>query len=145
MQLNAIRGMSVERQVQYDTIIKLLILVKVAVKQPEQYFPFTMPFVVTLLYKAVTLVVVMHIAIRVCVFQDWRKVPAFPVIVLFSVLAFSALLVHHRIMDNSFAKAFYCSLNLLAQYRFLWDEAKAQGTIGVEKKGMRPQTCKHPN
>ena len=32
-----------------------------------------------------------------------------------------------------------------AQYRFLWDEAKAQGTIGVEKKGMRPQTCKHPN
>ena len=113
MQLNTVREMSIERQVQYDTIIKLLILVKVAVKQPEQYFPFTMPFVVTLLYKAVTLVVVMHIAIRVCVFQDWRKVPAFPVIVLFSVLAFSALLVHHRIIDKSFGKAFYCSLNLL--------------------------------
>lgn len=113
MQLNTVREMSIERQVQYDTIIKLLILVKVAVKQPEQYFPFTMPFVVTLLYKAVTLVVVMHIAIRVCVFQDWRKVPAFPVIVLFSGLAFSALLVHHRIIDKSFGKAFYCSLNLL--------------------------------
>ena len=35
--------------------------------------------------------------------------------------------------------------NFKAQYRFLWDEAKAQGTIGVEKKGMRPQTCTHPN
>lgn len=112
MQLNAIRGMSVERQVQYDTIIKLLILVKVAVKQPEQYFPFTMPFVVTLLYKAVTLVVVMHVAIRVCVFQDWRKVPAFPVIVLFSVFAFIALLVHHRRMDISFTMASYCILHL---------------------------------
>jgi O-antigen ligase len=112
MQLNAIRGMSVERQVQYDTIIKLLILVKVAVKQPERYFPFTMPFVVTLLYKAVTLVVVMHVAIRVCVFQDWRKVPAFPVIALFSVLAFCALLVHHRRMDISFTMASYCILHL---------------------------------
>ncbi|MDY5498573.1 MAG: hypothetical protein SPF89_00545 [Sphaerochaetaceae bacterium] len=39
----------------------------------------------------------------------------------------------------------WLSHKILAQYRFLWDEAKAQGTIGVEKKGMRPQTCKHPN
>lgn len=104
--------MAVERQVQYDTFVKLLILIKVAIKQPGHYFPLETPFVLALLFKLITAIAIFHVMIRMVVFQDWRKAYGFPVIALFSIFALLSLVVHHTRKDISFTLAFYSVLCL---------------------------------
>lgn len=105
-------GLSLEQRYRLNTLVKVLLLVKLALKQPRLLFPIADTGGMELVSKSLGIIAVVYCVLDFLIWHDAWKSYLFPLILLCMGWMMASVVVHHQVSDLSFTMAYYACLFL---------------------------------